>query len=139
MNQDKAVEIAIELQKLGVSQAGVTELLSGYPFDQIERQLAYLPYRKAKRPEAFIIEAVRNNYSPPKEFFYAQTAAQTKPLSNPLDQNPEPALRQAPSEPQGHGAEAPSSLDPSELRLEPGEQTCQLAVPPIETDDRQAQ
>lgn len=71
----RKVEIALDLMKLGVSNAGVAELLTHDP-DVVEAQLAYLPYRKAKRPEAFIIEAVRKNYSPPKEFYYAQDQAE---------------------------------------------------------------
>lgn len=66
-----SVELALDLLKLGVSSAGVSDLLARHDHAVIERQLAYLPYRKAKRPEAFIIEAIRKDYSPPKEFFYA--------------------------------------------------------------------
>ena len=68
----RLIQIALALQSLGVSQRGAAALMIDHPLDEIERQLAYLPYRKAKRPEAFIIEAVRNRYSPPKEF-YAKT------------------------------------------------------------------
>lgn len=75
MSDPRAIQVAMELQKLGVSRAGCIELLSSYPLEDIERQLQYLPYRKAKRPEAFIIEAVRNGYSPPKEFFNAPPQA----------------------------------------------------------------
>jgi hypothetical protein len=66
----RRVDVALDLLKLGVSNTRVTELLT-FDLDVIERQLSYLPYRKAKRPEAFIIEAIRNDYSPPKECFYA--------------------------------------------------------------------
>lgn len=79
MKGDRAIELAIALMRVGVSRAGVTELLSSYEFDVIERQLQYLPFRKAKRPEAFIIEAIRHDYSPPKELYYAPT--QTQPTS----------------------------------------------------------
>ena len=59
--------------KLGVSQAGVKELLTYEP-EVVERQLDWLPYRKSRRPEAFIIEAVRKDFSPPHQFFhYAKT------------------------------------------------------------------
>lgn len=71
MTDPRAVRIAMELQLLGVSGAGIVELLSQYPYERIERQLSYLPNRHAKRPEAFIMEAVRNDYSPPKAFQYA--------------------------------------------------------------------
>jgi len=75
MINQRAVKIAIELQQLGVSQSGAAQLLTQHSFEEIERQLQYLPYRKAKRPEAMIVEAIRNNYSPPKEFFHASPQA----------------------------------------------------------------
>lgn len=71
---DRMVSLAIRLQRLGVSQRGTQELLL-YPLDVIERQLDYLPYRKAKRPEALIIDAIRNDYSPPLELFHAPRSA----------------------------------------------------------------
>lgn len=78
MNEhDPAVQIAVQLQKLGVSNAGVIELLSKYPHETIIKQLEYLPHRKARRPEAFIIQAVRNNYSPPKEYYHAKNTSPT--------------------------------------------------------------
>ncbi len=72
---NRLVPIAIELQQLGVSQSGVRELLSQYPPEIIERQLRYLPYRKKpKRPSAFIVDAIRNNYSPPNTYPHASTS-----------------------------------------------------------------
>ena len=88
MNGERAVRLAGELMQLGVSHAGVTELLSHYDHADIERQLKFLPYRKAKRPEAFIIDAIRNNYSAPKAFFYAPNETESdSPIS--LDENTE--------------------------------------------------
>lgn len=72
MSLERMTQVAIELMKLRVSQAGVSQILANYELEEIERQLIYLPYRKAKRPQAFIIEAIRNRYSPPKEFTYAR-------------------------------------------------------------------
>jgi hypothetical protein len=82
----RAVELALDLMKLGVASHMVTELL-GYEYDLIERQLAYLPFRKAKRPEAFIIDAIRRDYSPPKEFFYAPNQIDEPRQDGPVDQD----------------------------------------------------
>ncbi len=87
---EPAVHIAIELQKLGVSNAGVVELLSKYPHDLILKQLEYLPLRKARRPEAFIIQAVRNNYSPPKELYHAQNTPASPSAAESLDEGSQP-------------------------------------------------
>lgn len=89
MSKDRATRIALELMKIGVSHSGIQELLVGYPYDLIERQLRFLPFRKAKRPEALIIEAVRRNYSPPKEFFYAKTETDPPASGNAMDKGSE--------------------------------------------------
>jgi len=82
--QTRAVNIALDLLKLGVSSSGVDELLS-FPHDLVEQQLEWLPFRKAKRPEALIIQAVRRNYSPPKELYYAPPQTPSSHRSHPLD------------------------------------------------------
>lgn len=137
MTSGRLVLIAVRLQELGVSHAGTVELLSQYPPDLIEKQLEWLPMRKAKRPEAFIIEAVRNNYSPPKEAFHAQTP---KPAAEPqafLDQDSQLPRGQAPSEPKGYGAQsAPGSVE-ADVRLEQTGSTYDLVLPSAEAEDRQ--
>jgi hypothetical protein len=94
--------IAIELLKLHVSQAGITQLFNLGDLDEIERQLMYLPYRKAKRPGAFLIEAVRNRYSPPKEFTYAKHLAPVSSARDGVDEDPELAF----------GPSAPDVIEP---------------------------
>lgn len=92
----------MELLVLGVSRAGVEKLLSNHDLDEVERQLAYLPFRHAKRPEAFIVEAVRNKYSPPKEFYYAANEAAATGTDDPMDEDSEPPDRQPDSHTEGH-------------------------------------
>jgi len=129
MTVNRATKIAMDLMKLGVSNAGVTELLTYHSFDVIERQLEYLPFRKAKRPEAFIIDAVRNNYSPPKEFFYAQAQTEPADLRGQLDENSEPGHRQADAETEGHGAPSAPRTDSPDDRLAPGGPGRRLELP----------
>ncbi|MBS1712972.1 MAG: hypothetical protein JST30_01410 [Armatimonadetes bacterium] len=104
--------------KIGVSHKGIIELLVSHPYVEIERQLAFLPFRKAKRPEALIIEAIRHNYSPPKEFYYAKDKAQPAPAPDAVDEGSEPPDSSAPANTHRHGAEDP--LDPPQAndRLE---------------------
>ena len=84
-SKTRAFEIAYALMRLGVSKSGVERLMREYPYDLIEQQLKYLPFRKANRPEAMIIESIRRNYSAPKDFFYA--SHQTEPQGdNSVDQ-----------------------------------------------------
>lgn len=71
---DRAVQLAGRLLQLGLTHTAVVEMLS-FPLDDLEAQLNWLPYRKAKRPGAFLINAVRRNYSPPKDFYYANLKA----------------------------------------------------------------
>lgn len=131
MADPRLVHLAVDLQLLGVSRAGVMELL-GYPPERVEAQLKYLPYRKAKRPEAFIIEAVRNDYSPPKEFFYAKDHPHHPGRQGCLDQDAEPPVR--PPTPKAPGYRAEDSVDPHspDPRLAPGGEGCELALPPAE-------
>lgn len=103
MSRDRMMQIAVELMKLGVSQSGVERLLGTNDLDEVERQLSYLPYRKAKRPEAFIIEAVRRRYSAPKEFFYAANQAQPSGAGNALDEGSKHAPRSVAAKLQRHG------------------------------------
>jgi len=99
---DRMTAIAIELLKLHVSQAGITQLFNLGDLDEIERQLMYLPYRKAKRPGAFLIEAVRHRYSPPKEFTYAKHLAPVSSAGDAVDEDPELAF----------GPSAPDPFEP---------------------------
>lgn len=115
MSLDRKTRLAVELYKLGVSKDGVVELLSQYSEDEIEQQLIYLPYRKAKRQEAFIVDAIRKSYSPPKEYYYAQAKADLAAAFDAVDQGSQRALRQVDSTPQGH--RTPDSPDPDSANL----------------------
>lgn len=136
MTDPRAVQIAIQLQALGVSQRGCYELMSQYPFEDIERQLAYLPYRKAKRPEAFIVDAIRNNYSAPKEIFYATPPTPLPKPAHVLDQDPQPAPRSAHADSEGHGATPDPDPPEADRRLEPGGPGRDLAVPGADGQNR---
>lgn len=91
MSHDRLTKLAMELLLLGVSRDGVERLLATHEIDEVERQLAYLPFRKnTKRPEAFIIEAVRRRYSAPP-LFYAKTQSHTSGIQRPVDEDSQPA------------------------------------------------
>ncbi len=81
---DRNVQVAAKLLQLGISHAGVVELLQ-FPLDQVEQQLEWLPFRKAKRPGAFLINAVRNKYSPPKEAYYAKDQIKAHGVDDSVD------------------------------------------------------
>lgn len=101
-NLERMTAVAVELFKLNVSNTGVSQLLRDYSVDEIERQLMYLPYRNAKRPNAFIIQAIRGNYSPPKEFTYAKYAKhlpEVSATSHGVDEDPELAFGPTASNP----------------------------------------
>ncbi len=54
-----------QLVALGVSREDVEELMTEYPLEEIEQQLAWLPYRHAKFPARLIVAAIENRYEPP--------------------------------------------------------------------------
>lgn len=110
MNQDRAVKVAVELYKLGLSQAGVEDLILHNSLDAIEEQLFYLPHRKARRPGAFLVDAVRNHYSPPKEFYYAKTEPQSTEAGNSVVEDAIHIDRPPDAFPEGHRTQdSPSS------------------------------
>lgn len=118
---DRKTRLAVELYKLGVSKDGVVELLSQFSEDEIEQQLIYLPYRKAKRQEAFIVDAIRKSYSPPKEYYYAQTKADLAAAFDAVDQGSQRPPRQGDPQPQGHRTQDSPHPDPANLRLATGQ------------------
>jgi hypothetical protein len=127
VSQDRATKLAVELMRLGISRAGTVELLS-YPLDVVERQLAYLPFRKAKRPSAFIVDAIRNDYSPPKEAYYAKAEAEPEP-DHAVDEGSERAVGPPDALAQGHGAQDHVGAAAPDLGLEPGGQARDLDLP----------
>lgn len=137
MSFEEATQLAMELLKLGVSKKGVEELLNHYPYEEIRRQLDFLPMRKAKRPEAFVVEAIRHSYSPPKEHFYASTETDSAGSPRPVDQSAEsPVGPDAPGT-QGYGIAPAPGASPSDCPT-PTESNGVLAVPVSEAPDRAA-
>lgn len=118
MSDERATNVALHLMRLGVSKTGVYDLLAHYPVEVIERQLAYLPYRKAKRPEAFIIDAVRGDYSTPHHFHYAQTQPPGSP-PNPMDEDAEHPRGPTTAGVERHRTQGAVGAPPPDDRLEP--------------------
>lgn len=114
---DRAVQLAARLLTLGLTRRAVVDLLM-FPLDVVEQQLDWLPYRKAKRPGAFLIGAVHNNYSPPKETYYAHRKAVQDRRTDPVDQDPEHRDRQADADPPGHGVPGAGDPDSEHYGLE---------------------
>ena len=136
MSKERMTRIAYELQKLGVSQDGTLDILLKYPLDVIEAQVSYMPYRRAKRPDAFIVEAIRKNYSPPNKAFYAKAKAELAASLYPVDPDSQPPLRPTPAESEGYGAEDPARPHSPDLRLEPGWPGSLDALPDFDEADR---
>jgi hypothetical protein len=83
---DRLVRVAGRLLELGISREMILQLLS-YPLDDLEAQIDWLKYRKARRQGAFLIMAVRRNYAPPKELYYANIKAIRGRRKDTLDQD----------------------------------------------------
>lgn len=126
---DKAVILAGKLLELGVSQVGITEILSQYPLEQIERQILFFPFRKAKRSGAFIVQAIRHDYSAPKEFFYASNDSAHPNGANALDQGAKPAHGQTHARSQRLGAPGASHFAQANSRMELEASPNDLALP----------
>jgi hypothetical protein len=126
---EKKIELAKRLHLVGVSKDGVVELLWKFPLERIEAQLEYLPYRKAKRPEAMIIESIRKNYSPPKEFYYARSKSELTEAFESLDESSESAAGSVDAAPQGHRVTSPLDFDSADERLAAREQADAADLP----------
>lgn len=137
-SQERAFRIAYALMSLGVSHDGVDRLTRNYSYDLIELQLKYLPYRKAKRPEAMIIESIRRNYSAPKDYFYASHQTESE-VHNPVDQGSQLPARHLAPDASGYGTEAPSRLASADGWLEPGGPGRDLALPDADEADGQGE
>lgn len=53
------------LLAVGIPRAQVHVLVKQYPYEQIEQQLQWLPYRRAKDPARFVVAAIENRYDAP--------------------------------------------------------------------------
>lgn len=118
MTDERAVQLAVKLQLLGVSRTGIIDLLAHCDHDVIERQLRLLPLRKVKRPAAFIVEAIRKDYSPPNDLYYAPTPPRPSP-GPAVDEGAQPPPRPPHAAAAGHGAEDPPHPPAPDDRLEP--------------------
>lgn len=135
MNQEKLNQLAIELMRLGISQAGAAELMATSSIEEIERQLLFLPHRKAKRPGAFLIEAVRNKYSPPKEFYASNRTYAASP-GDTLDEDTTGSGRPLDAEAERHGTASASSSSASDAVSEKcSEQAVDLVLPALDRKD----
>ncbi|MBS1702862.1 MAG: hypothetical protein JST12_14455 [Armatimonadetes bacterium] len=111
MSVERATRIAYRLMELGVSHAMVEHLMCHYAYDAIEHQLDCLPYRKARRPEAMIVQAIRKNFSTPNVHYHAKTQAARPADPVLVDPGPEPRDRPAHADTEGHGDSGPSGTD----------------------------
>lgn len=102
MNDDRSVAAAAALMRLGVSRAGIVDLLAHHPIETIERQLRWLPLRKARRPEALVIDAIRFDYSSPNLFRHAKDEAPPPGRSDPVHEGAKPRDRRPHAGTEGH-------------------------------------
>ena len=63
--KERMVRLAMALLKLGVSVRMTRKLLYEYDLDVIERQLKWLPRRRAVRKAAYIVVAIQEDYLDP--------------------------------------------------------------------------
>ena len=64
--------LAQKLKKVGVSDKAIAEILRNYAKEIIQNQLLYLPYRQAKNPAGLLVQAIKGDWSAPKEYLSAK-------------------------------------------------------------------
>ena len=58
-------DVLRRLLSAGITREEAQRLLSGFPLEQIQRQLDWLPYREARSPARFLVAAIEKQYDPP--------------------------------------------------------------------------
>lgn len=61
----READVKVVLLKLGVRRSQILELVQHYSLERIERQLRWLPYRKARKPSALIVAAIKEDFEEP--------------------------------------------------------------------------
>lgn len=62
-------ELILELVHIGIGLRKARSLVEEHSAERIEKQLKWLPLRRARRPAPLLITAIENDYDPP---VYAQ-------------------------------------------------------------------
>lgn len=75
---DRQSSIRSKLIEIGVSKKTIEELIKEYPEDQIEKQIKYLPYRRAKNKAAFIVKAIKGDWEPTQNYLKEKEKEKTK-------------------------------------------------------------
>lgn len=138
MDLSQPNDIARRLRELGVSRKAILDIISLYSWDLVQQQLDWLPYRKARRPEAFIVDAIRYNYSAPKEIYYASHKASHSQPPEQLDQDSESSIGQPSPETEGYGTSDIARPESPHHGLEPGGSDLDPLLPDFDIEDRAA-
>lgn len=62
---EREADIKVALIKLGVRRSRIMEIVEHYDLTRIERQLRWLPYRRARKPSSLIVSAIKEDYEEP--------------------------------------------------------------------------
>lgn len=61
----READVKVVLLKLGVRRSQIMEIVERYSLERIERQLRWLPYRKARKVSSLIVSAIKEDYEEP--------------------------------------------------------------------------
>jgi len=61
-------QLVDKLKQVGVSDQAIRAMMAKYPPKIIQQQLNYLPYRQAKNPAGLLVQAIKGDWSTPKEY-----------------------------------------------------------------------
>jgi len=67
-NKERMVRLARCLLAVGVAGLQVEQLLANFDLDLIERQLRWLPARKARKRASIIVASIQNDYEEPANY-----------------------------------------------------------------------
>lgn len=89
LRRARVLKLRNELMSWGVSEIEAESLLTRYSANRIEQQLAWLPYRAARKPSALIVAAIKHNYEPPAAVLGGQDGSAAASSSQPSSEGPQ--------------------------------------------------
>ena len=63
--QNRVRRLAAELARIGVTGRQIERLFATYEIDEIEQQIVWLPYRRARNPASVVVMAICERYEKP--------------------------------------------------------------------------
>lgn len=83
-------QVRRSLNAFGLSQDEIEDLIARFPIEKIERQIAWMGFRKAKSPKRYLMAAIEGDYDAPVEVRKSAKTIEDISALYAMDENPKP-------------------------------------------------